>query len=164
MTAHPARARHGAAKAPAIAKRPAVVKSSASAEPGDPPPSDAGLRATLGASHAAWTRLLEAIAERIGPLDPLWARSSAKAGWSLRVRRGGRVIVYLSPRDGHFLVSFALGEKAVAAARARKLPAAVLETIEAAPRYAEGRGVRFEVRGTRDVAALASLAEAKHES
>jgi len=58
-------------------------------------------------------------------------------------------------------VSFALGEKAVAAARAHKLPAAVLKAIESAPKYAEGRGVRLEVRQAREVSALATLAEIK---
>lgn len=127
------------------------------------PPTDAELRALLGASHRAWVLLLARIAERIGPVSPVWGITSRKAGWGLRVRRGERVIAYLSPRSGHFLVSFALGEKAVAAARERRLPAAVLAAIEAAPRYAEGRGVRFEVRSARQVPALASLAGVKHE-
>lgn len=143
--------------------KPAARKPGGAKEGRGEPPTDAQLRALLGASHGAWALLLERIAERIGPVSPVWGFTSAKAGWGLRVRRGERVIVYLSPRSGHFLVSFALGEKAVAAARERNLPAAVLAAIEAAPRYAEGRGVRFEVRSVREVPALASLAEVKHE-
>lgn len=128
------------------------------------PPSEAELRAALGTAHAAWARLLERVAEGIGPLAPAWGFTSAKSGWGLRVRRGERVILYMTPRRGSFLVSFALGEKAVAAARARRLPAAVMAAIDAAPRYAEGRGVRFEVRKLREVPALATLAAVKHEN
>jgi hypothetical protein len=128
------------------------------------PPSEAELRAALGAAHAAWAQLLERAAERIGPVAPVWGFTSAKSGWGLRVRRGERVILYMTPRRGSFLVSFALGEKAVAAARARRLPAAVLAAIDTAPRYAEGRGVRFEVRRAREVPALAALAGIKHEN
>jgi len=69
----------------------------------------------------------------------------------------------MSPREDHFLVSFALGEKAVVAARAHKLRKAVLKAIESAPRYAEGRGIRLEVRQVREVPALAILAEIKNE-
>lgn len=69
----------------------------------------------------------------------------------------------MTPREDHFLVSFALGEKAVAAAGTRKLPANILKAIESAPKYAEGRGVRLEVRHAREVSALATLAEIKNE-
>jgi len=69
----------------------------------------------------------------------------------------------MTPREDHFLVSFALGAKAVAATRAYKLPVNVLKAIESAPKYAEGRGVRLEVRQAREVAALATLAETKNK-
>lgn len=69
----------------------------------------------------------------------------------------------MTPRKGHFLVSFALGEKAVAEAHARKLPASLLKAIDASPKYAEGRGVRLEVRQGREVSALATLARIKSD-
>jgi uncharacterized protein DUF3788 len=69
----------------------------------------------------------------------------------------------MTPRKGHFLVSFALGEKAVAAAHERKLPAAVVKAIDSSPRYAEGRGVRLEVRTIREVSALVTLAQIKND-
>ena len=79
------------------------------------------------------------------------------------MKRKGRVILYMTPRKGHFLVSFALGEKAVDAARAQKLSASLLKAIDAAPKYPEGRGVRLEVRQSREVSALATLAKIKHD-
>jgi hypothetical protein len=94
---------------------------------------------------------------------PVWGFTSEVTGWGLRLKRRGRVILYMTPRKGHFLVSFALGEKAVAAAHARKLPASLLNAIEAASRYAEGRGLRLEVRQIREVSALAILAEIKND-
>ena len=47
--------------------------------------------------------------------------TSANTGWGLRLKRNDRVILYMTPREDHFLVSFALGEKAVVATRAHKL-------------------------------------------
>jgi hypothetical protein len=71
------------------------------------------------------------------------------------------VIVYLTPCAGHFLASFALGERAVRAIREAGLPAVMLSLIEAAPRYAEGRGVRIPVRTAKDVKSIRALAAIK---
>ena len=106
--------------------------------------------------------MIELVTSQIGPIVKVWGYTSASTGWGLRLKSKERVITYMTPRDGHFLVSFALGEKAVAAARRGKLAASVIEAIDTAPRYAEGRGVRFEVRGVREVAGLAALAVIKH--
>ena len=124
-------------------------------------PTDKDLRSVLDESYTAWVRLIELVSERISPISQVWGFTSASTGWGLRLKRNDRVILYMTPRKDHFLVSFALGEKAVAAARAHKLPAAVLKAIESAPKYAEGRGVRLEVRQAREVSALATLAEIK---
>lgn len=127
-------------------------------------PDAAALRAALGRAHAAWTRYIELVEEQIGPVSQVWGFTGSATGWGLRLKRGDRIIVYLAPRRGAFMVSLALGEQAVAAARSSRLPAPVLAAIEAAPRYAEGRGVRFEVRTMRDAAPLALLARIKSEN
>ena len=124
-------------------------------------PTDADLRRALGKAHAPWGRLIADVDARIGPVTGVWGFTSATTGWGLRLRRKDRVILYMTPRDGGFLVSFALGEKAVADAMRRKLPAALVEAVEAAPRYAEGRGVRIEVTRLSQIPGLVALAEAK---
>lgn len=124
-------------------------------------PTDDEVLATVGRAWEAWCRLITLVEERIEDVNQVWGYSGASSGWGLRVRHRERVLLYMTPRQGGFLVSFALGEKAVAAARAARLPKAVLEAIDAAPRYAEGRGVRFEVRTLRQAAPLAALTEIK---
>ena len=126
-------------------------------------PTDKDLRFVLGKAYTAWVRLIELVSDRIGSISQVWGFTGASAGWGLRLKRNDRIILYMAPRADHFLVSFALGEKAVVAARAHKLPNPVLKAIESAPKYAEGRGVRLEVRQARDIAALATLAEIKNE-
>ena len=64
----------------------------------------------------------------------------------------------MTPCEGYFLASFALGEKAVQAARGSKLPASILHVIDSAPKYAEGRGVRLKVTTARDVRSIEKLA------
>lgn len=124
------------------------------------PPGKESLARVLGKATAAWAAL-KAGASISGTLAEEWAFSASAAGWSLRLKDGKRVIVYMTPQKGRFLVSFALGEKAVAAARAAGLPSALLAAIDAAPRYAEGRGFRIAVHTAKDARAVAALAAIK---
>lgn len=127
-------------------------------------PNDQDLRDVLGKAYEPWTRLIAAVAERIDPISRVWGFTSKSTGWGLRLRHKERVILYMTPQLAQVLVSFALGEKAVAAAHRLKLPAALLKAIEAAPRYAEGRGLRLEVSSNDQVLPLVTLAQIKHEN
>lgn len=125
------------------------------------PPEAEALAAALGGSRSLWDQLRHRIALRHHPVDEEWVFSGAKYGWSLRLKRKKRAIVYLIPCKGHFRVGMALGEKAVRAARENDLPPSVLEIIEASPRYAEGRGVRIEVTTKSDLKTVEVLAAIK---
>ena len=72
-----------------------------------------GLEQVLDSNEPAQMRHL---AERIDLISQVWGFSSRSTAWGLRLRRKERVILYMTPQSGQFLVSFALGEKAVAAA------------------------------------------------
>src|SRR4051794_36143651 len=82
------------------------------------PPSSSELSAALGKSHALWERLIGELKSNRLIDDQEWHSYSKKAGWSLKFKRGDRVILYMAPLDGSFRASFALGEKALQAARA----------------------------------------------
>jgi Protein of unknown function (DUF3788) len=127
-------------------------------------PTDEDLTAALGPAKTAWDRLIDDLAEECGIVGQEWNSYSRMAGWSLRLKREQRNIVYLSPRQGSFLVSFALGDKAVQAARQSKLPPRVIKIINEAKRYAEGTGVRLEVKTSKDIAAVKMLAAIKLEN
>jgi hypothetical protein len=120
------------------------------------PPTDGELAAALGGAKAQWDRLLADL-----DLTAEWNSYSPKAGWALRLKREKRNIVYLSPCRGCFLASFALGDRAVAAAREAKLPPGLVKIIDGARRYAEGTAVRIEVKGAGDLAAVRKLVEIK---
>ena len=120
-------------------------------------PTDAELSAELGAARVLWDELL---AELALPVQE-WNSYSPKAGWSMKVKLGKRTILYLSPCHNSFRVAFVLGAKAVEAARRSKLPKAVMKIIDDAPRYPEGTGVRLEITGPKDLAAVRKLAEVK---
>lgn len=123
-------------------------------------PSDEDLAEVLGPAKSLWDNLAEALAARPGANVREWNSYSPKAGWALRLRKQKRAIVYLSPGRGGFLASFALGEKAMAAARGR-LPERVHPLLDNARHYAEGAAVRVEVRTAADTEIVQVLAEAK---
>jgi hypothetical protein len=125
------------------------------------PPTDNTLGRMLGRTSGLWTRLKAGLQDACGPLDEEWTFAGKNYGWSLRLKQRKRAIVYLTPCRDHFLASFALGEKACRAAHEAGLPSAILAIVDAAPKYAEGRGVRIPVRTQRDVAGVAKLAAVK---
>lgn len=124
-------------------------------------PSDSEVEKELGSTKPYWDRLLAALTEHCDCDGREWNSYSRKAGWSLKVKRKDRTIVYLSPSRGCFMASFALGDNAVKAARQAKLPASALTLLDHAKRYAEGTAVRIEVHGSKDVAVVEKLAAIK---
>jgi Protein of unknown function (DUF3788) len=124
-------------------------------------PQEADLSSVLGDTFVLWNQLKNDISKHFCPITAEWGFSSPKTGWGLRLKHEKRAVLYMVPCKGYFLASFALGEKAVAAAHESDLPASVLEVIETASKYAEGRGVRLEVRTTNDVAAVEKVAKIK---
>jgi hypothetical protein len=117
-------------------------------------PTDDELAAALGPVKKLWDELA---AEMPGE----WKSSSPKNGWALRLKKGERNIVYLSPGSGCFLASFALGDKAMRKARESGLPASIVRILDTARRYAEGSAVRVSVKKAEDVAAVRKLMAAK---
>jgi len=123
-------------------------------------PPAAELTAALGPSKALWDQLLAGLADEHN-LTQEWNSYSRKAGWSLRLKLKDRNILYLTPYQGCFFVSFALGDKAVQAARQSGLPQSVIKIINEAKRYVEGTGVRIEMKKPKDIEIAKKLAAIK---
>lgn len=124
-------------------------------------PKPAELWKELGKSAAAWRALTEWLAGQHDPLIEEWIFSGQNWGWSLRLKHKKRAILYLTPCKKHFFVGFVLGEKAVRAVLGADLPENVVREIKTAPKYAEGRGIRLDIKYKKDIAAVKLLAEAK---
>ena len=124
-------------------------------------PTEEELAAALGPAKVVWDRFIAGLAEENGVDVQEWSSYSRKAGWSLRLKRKKRTIVWLAPCQGCFRVAFILGDKAMKVARESELPPRVLKILEEAPKYPEGTGVRIAVKGARDIAVLKKLAAIK---
>jgi hypothetical protein len=120
-------------------------------------PTPQEVTAALGSTAEEWKQLVDWLATQ-GAADQEWKSSGAKYGWSLLLKLKKRTIIYLSPCDGCFRAAFALGDRAVAAARESDLSKGVLKLLDEAPRYAEGTGLRLMVKGPKDLAAIRQLA------
>lgn len=124
-------------------------------------PTASDLAATIGKSTSLWKTIVTEIAKAHSPIDEVWNFAGAKFGWSLRLRKRDRVILYLIPQTNGFLAGIVLGEKAVEAAREAHIREDVRTMIDAARPYAEGRGIRLPVTNGDDVKVVLDLVALK---
>jgi hypothetical protein len=124
-------------------------------------PDETMLAEALGRSKGLWDAVLAYLFEEYPGVQNEWGFAGPKYGWSLRPKHKKRTILYLIPQKDSFLVAFVLGERAVAAAEESTLPAHILEAIRSARPYAEGRGIRFEVRRREDIHIIQELTRIK---
>ncbi|MBI1851112.1 MAG: DUF3788 family protein [Planctomycetes bacterium] len=122
------------------------------------PPDDRDLEQVLGKASALWDALRDRLAAEFAPLDEKWSYSGKSHGWLLRLTQKKKTVVYLIPCAGTVVASFALREDAGASARASRLPKTVLDLIDRAPKFAEGRAVRIDVRSKKDLEIVVALA------
>ena len=128
------------------------------------PPGEADLVAALGSAKASWDLLVVDMFEELGLDGREWKSYGLKHGWALRLQRKKRNIVHLAPHEGCFTALLILGDRAMATARANGLGRAAERLLEKAPHYPEGTGIRFEVKGPRQVPLIRKLARIKLES
>ncbi|MFZ1683101.1 MAG: DUF3788 domain-containing protein [Candidatus Zixiibacteriota bacterium] len=123
----------------------------------DHQPTDTDLKEALAETYPIWTNLKSEIIAKYPPMTETWKFAGKSTGWGMRLVQKDRVIVYMTPADGHFRFSLVLGEAAVRAAHALDLPANIITAIDSAKKYAEGRGVRFEIKSAKDLKGLVEL-------
>jgi hypothetical protein len=124
-------------------------------------PASNELTEVLGPTAVLWESLISKIESSFDPLEQDWGFSGKKWGWALRLKHKKRSVLYMTPSNGFFLAGFALGQRALDAARQSGLSRSVLEHIDGAQKYAEGRAVRLEVRSPEDVNDVAAVAHIK---
>lgn len=124
-------------------------------------PTPADLAGLLGPANGLWVELLNAVRAGFDPVSERWVYGGRKYGWSCRLERGKKGILYMTPDAGHFRVGLALSDAAREAALADDLPAHIREGLAAATKAIEGWPVRMPVHTAADVAIALKLAEIK---
>ena len=80
-----------------------------------------------------------------------WKYYGPKSGWTLKTLRKKRNLFFFTPHQGYFRIAFVFGDRAVAEILISDLPKAMIEEVKNAKKYAEGRGIRIDVKTRRDV-------------
>ncbi len=109
-------------------------------------PTEIQLKKALGNSFAFWQILNDFTHKSYPGALEKWNYSGKKHGWSFRIYDKKRVIIYLLPRDGFFKAALVFGQKATTEILESDMSDHIKNELNAAKVYAEGRGIRIEVR------------------
>ena len=124
-------------------------------------PNDKMLRDAIGKTYPYWIMIKETLKEEYGTLNEEWKFYGASSGWTLKTLLKKRNLFFFIPYDNYFLIGFVFGDKAVAAAKKSTLPVKLVDELTNAKRYAEGRGLRIEVKKKSDVKNIITLVSIK---
>lgn len=109
-------------------------------------PSDALLQQGLGSGFIYWKKVEELVMEKYPEGKGSWNFSGKKFGWSYQIKDKKRALIYLLPRRGYFKVALVFGEKAFQEILNSTVSQQIKAELSTAPKYAEGRGIRIDVR------------------
>ena len=120
-------------------------------------PNENDLEIALGITYNIWQHLSDFTKKQYPDAIEEWNFSSEKFGWSFRLKDEKRVIIYLLPRDQYFKVAFVFGDKATDAILESTIAESIKTEIKAAKKYAEGRGIRIDIKDQMLVADIEKL-------
>ena len=115
----------------------------------------------LGKSNRLWKDIKKHLSAEYGELIEEWKFYGQKSGWILKTLRKKRNLFFLIPLKGSFQISFVFGDKAVAAVAKSDLPIDLITELRNARKYAEGRGLRIDIKEAADVEHVKQLVEIK---
>jgi len=109
-------------------------------------PNNNDLIVTLGNTCSIWDKIVEYVHNKYPDAKDEWNYSGDKYGWSFRIKDKKRAIIYLLPRDNFFKVALVFGQKATDKIMNSEISNDLKEELNAAKVYAEGRGIRIDVK------------------
>ncbi len=109
-------------------------------------PNEESLKEALGMNYKYWKEIKTELNAKYENLKEEWKYYGQKTGWTLKLFYKKRNLFFFSVYDDCFTVAFVFGDKAVDAITKSDIPSKYINEILAAKKYAEGRGLRLEVR------------------
>lgn len=109
-------------------------------------PTNENLREALGETFEFWMDFVDYTYQNYPAAIEEWNFSSEKFGWGFRIKDPKRVLIYLLPRDRFFKAAFVFGQKATDQILESSISEDIKEELRTAKVYAEGRGIRIDVR------------------
>ncbi len=124
-------------------------------------PDNKALLNVLGKTGKHWQKIRSNLENEYGELIEDWKYYGQKTGWLLKVLRKKRNLFFCIPLKGCFRIAFVFGDKAVSSVERSDLPEAIKVELKNARKYAEGRGIRIDVKSAKDVENDRKLVEIK---
>jgi len=124
-------------------------------------PDEKALLKAIGKTAGHWQKIKINLENEYGELIEDWKHYGQKTGWLLKVLRKKRNLFFCIPLKESFRIAFVFGEKAVSAVQSSNLPESIKLELKNARKYAEGRGLRIDVKSARDVENIRKLVEIK---
>lgn len=112
----------------------------------DQMPNETDLASGIGETYKFWQEIADYTRKVYPDYIEEWNYSSPKYGWSFRIKDKKRVLIYLLPRDRFFKVATVFGQKATESILDSDISADIKQELKNAKAYAEGRGIRIDVK------------------
>jgi hypothetical protein len=127
-------------------------------------PDEAALAAEIGETKEVLDQICSFIEKETGQLTREWKHYGQKSGWTLKLLSKKRNLLFVGPEDGYFIIAFVFGDRAVEAVLKSQLPESIKNELMNARKYAEGRGIRFEIRDNSQLDSVLQLIRIKLEN
>ena len=117
-------------------------------------PTKRDLDKALGKTASLWKEIKTYVYTQYPAAIEQWNFPGNKYGWSVRIKDSRRAILYLLPRNNFFKVAFVFGQKATEIILKSEVSDKIKDELKSAKVYAEGRGIRIEVKnktGLKDI-------------
>ncbi len=109
------------------------------------PPNEDRIKEILKDKYLVLDAIRKFIRESIGETVEEWKYYGVKNGWVLKTFLKKRNLFFIGIYDGYFRISFVFGDKAVNTIMESNVSDVTKETLSEARKYAEGRGISFEI-------------------
>jgi hypothetical protein len=124
-------------------------------------PSKKDLIEKLGSTYKLWVELEQFVFEKYPNGITEWNYPGIKYGWSYRIKDKKRAIIYLLPRDKYFKAAFVFGQKATDIILESSISKEIKVDLSQSKKYAEGRGIRIDIKKDSIIPDIKKLIEIK---
>jgi hypothetical protein len=124
-------------------------------------PTDKDLAEKLDTTYDLWKLIYDLVLSKYPKGLVEWNYPGKKYGWSFRIKDKKRAIIYLLPRNGYFKVAFVFGQKATDSVMESEISSAIKTELMQATKYAEGRGIRIDVKNDSIIPDIEQLIDTK---
>jgi hypothetical protein len=124
-------------------------------------PTEADLKKVLGVTYKFWIDLIKFVETNFGSAVTEWKYYGAKSGWLQKLFLKKRNLLFFIPYSKYFRIGLVFGDKAVDEILKSDLPKEITEEIKKTKKYAEGRGLRIDVKEKKNLEIVMKLLRIK---